>query len=356
MRGITPLPIHLPEYDPGGDLCAMVSPLVGPAGVPAAGGPERYSDRARDLFQLASRERAVIAVLPWNWDVAQADRIRLQRAHRFIRDNARAGLWTLVFHPHDSEAALTLPKTIILRTSIVRGRHGRHEHAMPWLVDGFKELGFQPAAPRLYHAVPSVGFCGALHVEHYRTPTLFRRLFRRHKNQYPLAYPHPPGLRAIALEALRATAGIECRFVERDKFMGGAVLPDGTVDTAIRTRTRAEFLDNLVHADYALCMRGAGNFSIRFSEALAAGRIPLFIDSSSVLPWPNRVDWSSVLVTVELDDLPRLGQKFLEQHRRLTAAEFLARQQRCSEFWDRFISPLGFFSTLRDELATNAFR
>ena len=61
-------------------------------------------------------------------------------------------------------------------------------------------------------------------------------------------------------------------------------------------------------------------------------------------------------MTVELDDLPRLGQKFLEQHRRLTAAEFLARQQRCSEFWDRFISPLGFFSTLRDELATNAFR
>jgi hypothetical protein len=273
---------------------------------------------------------------------------------RFIRDNAAAGVRTLVFHPHDSQTTLRIPHTIIFRTSLVRGRHGRHEHAMPWLTDGFPELPATARGSRPFRPMPSVGFCGSLQRQHYRTPTLFQRVFRPHKIQYPLAYPHAPGLRAIAIEILRATPGIECRFVEREHFMGGAVRVDGTHDPDIRARTRREFLDNLVESDYALCLRGAGNFSIRFSEVLSVGRVPLFVDSSCVLPWPDLVDWHDVMTVVDVRDLPNLGTRLVQEHHRLGEEGFRRKQSRCRDAWDRFVSPLGFFSTLSERLATGA--
>lgn len=354
MPSVAPLPIHVPDVDPADGLCAMLEPLLGRSRGEAPGAFAHYHAAARDLFEPTDRKRAAVAVLPWNWEFATSDPTRRRRARSMIRDHAAAGLRTLIFHTHDSETPLRLRHTVVFRTSLVRGRHGRHEHAMPWLSAGFPELGLQPAAQRPYQRVPSVAFCGTLHREHYRTPTLYRRLFRRHRNQYPIAYPHPPGLRAIALDVLKATPGLDCRFIERDRFLGGAVRADGSIDPQVQAQTRADFVNNLLDADYALCVRGAGNFSIRFAEILAAGRIPLFIDSACVLPWPGRVDWREVLVSVDLGDLPRLGETLLREHRQSDPVEFAARQRRCREVWDQLISPLGFFSTLRDELAAGA--
>ena len=349
-----PLPIHVPEIDAGDGLCTMVQPLLDGSGNGGAGAVRDYFQRAGRLFRLVTIDRAAVAVLPWNWETACSDPARRRFALQFVRTNAAAGVRTLVFHPHDSEAPLRIPHTIVLRTSLVRGRHGRHEHAMPWLAEGFAEFGVAGQEPRPFQPVPTVGFCGTLQRQHYRQPTLFRRLFRRHKNQYPLAYPHAPGLRAHAVEILRATPGIEFRFVEREQFMGGAVRADGTLDEEILARTRREFLDNLLESDYALCMRGAGNFSIRFSEILAVGRVPLFVDSSCVLPWPDLVDWRDVLTMVDIRDLASLGTRLLEEHLELGPEGFLRRQRRCREVWDRYVSPIGFFSTLSERLAANA--
>ncbi len=98
-------------------------------------------------------------------------------------------------------------------------------------------------------------------------------------------------------------------------------------------------------------MRGAGNFSIRFSEALSVGRVPLFVDSACVLPWPNLIDWDAAMVRVDINDLPHLGTRLAVEHRRQGVEGFLRRQRLCGEIWRRFLSPAGFFKTLRDQLA-----
>ena len=345
-----PLPIYVPDTHAEEGLCTMVEPLLHAGRAPSGGAIADYFRVAGTLFRRVPRSQSIVAVLPWNWDTACSDASLLRHAIRFIQDNAKAGIRTLIFHPHDSETPLRVPHTIVMRTSLVRGRHAAHEHAMPWLSEGFPELRDALPAPRPYRATPSIGFCGTLQREHYRTPTLYRRLFRRHRNQYPLAYPHAPGLRAIAVEHLRSTPGIECRFIERERFFGGAIRADGTLDSETRHRTRQEFLHNLLESDYALCMRGAGNFSIRFSEALSVGRVPLFVDSACVLPWPDLIDWDAAMVRVDIKDLPYLGIRLAAEHQRRGVEGFLRRQRLCVDIWSRFLSPPGFFKTLRDQL------
>ncbi len=343
---LPPLAIHT-DASAGDRLpCMMLQPLLGRI-APAAGSIADYFRIARTLYRLASREEAKVAVLAWDWDTVLADATLRRFARSFIRDNAAKGLRTIVFRPHDSEAIVRDRRTIVFRTSLVKGRSGPHEHAMPWFTDGFPSQVAGPPSPRPYRPRPSVGFCGAMHRNEFRPPNLYRRIFRRHRNQYPLAYPHAPGLRAIAIDALRSTQGIECRFIERERFMGGAVKPDGTIDREIARATGEEFFENLLNSDYALCMRGAGNFSIRFYQALSLGRIPLFIDTSCMLPWPDIIDWRSLCVWVDAKDMASLGSALLREHSRMGSEGFADRQRRCREVWERHLSVSGFFNTLR---------
>ena len=51
-----------------------------------------------------------------------------------------------------------------------------------------------------------------------------------------------------------------------------------------RKQYRFEYWNNMLSAPFTLCVRGNGNFSVRFYETLALGRIPVFYNSDCVLP------------------------------------------------------------------------
>lgn len=342
----SPLPIFTDDAAAQRQPCAMLAPLLN-SRLSATNASWASADEASRLFRLVPQAEATYAVLAWDWETARADPGLRRFALGFIRANAARGLATLVFHPDDSEAPVRLPDTLVFRTSIVRGRSRPHEHAFPWII-----AGGPPAPTRPYRPTPSVGFCGATHRNEWRRPTLFRRLFRRHRNQYPLAYPRAPGLRALALDALRASRAIEAVIIERDRFMGGAVRPDGSVDPEIAVAVHREFVTNLFETDYALCMRGAGNFSIRFYEALAAGRVPLLIDTRCILPWPDLIDWDAVVVRIDASHLDELGERLLAAHEAMGPAGFAERQRLCREVWERHLSGPGCFRTLRRWLET----
>ena len=72
-------------------------------------------------------------------------------------------------------------------------------------------------------------------------------------------------------------------------------------------RRIGKFDDNLRSATYALCIRGAGNFSARFYEALSFGRVPLFVDTRCVLPLEDDIDWRHHCVWVDRSDVGRIG-------------------------------------------------
>ena len=105
---------------------------------------------------------------------------------------------------------------------------------------------------------------------------------------------HP--IRAECVASLQKTSAIETHFVIREVYWGGSLG---------NPYLMAEFLANMDTAEFHLCVRGAGNFSARFYEALANGRIPVYICTDSVLPFASLIDWESFIVIAKsVEDVP----------------------------------------------------
>ena len=159
--------------------------------------------------------------------------------------------------------------------------------------------------------VPSVGFCGFVGTPLRR---LAYRLMRRQRKAAGLT------LRARLLRGLRRP-GIDARFITRSGYWAGT-MSRFKQDHAAQFPARAEFLRNVLDTDYTLCVRGAGNFSYRLYEVLSAGRIPLFVDTRCVLPFPDHIDWRQHCVWVGQDQISSIGQILINFHRGVSAERF----------------------------------
>lgn len=329
-------------------IMPMLHPFLGrPEVHPAnAGKFDDYYAAAPKLFAQTSRKEAEIAVFPWDWHLLVDEPSIARAARRFVSENSAAGLKTLLFSVSDPETSIFMPDTILFCTSLT-GREVRpHEQAMPaW---GLHEQSVSVArlSVRKFDPVPTVGFCGASYRKTFRAPNWFRRTFRPRRCQYERVYGKPPGLRAHLLDELRVMTDVRANIIERDSFSAG-VWRDGQLDARAHEVTRREYVENLLGSDYALCVRGGGNFSFRLYETLQLGRIPLFVNTDCILPWPDKIAWRKLCVWIEMAEMDQLQNKLLTAHRALGPVEFENRQRQCREVWEKYLSPLGFFSTLR---------
>ena len=119
------------------------------------------------------------------------------------------------------------------------------------------------------------------------------------------------------------------------------------------SRSQLEFLQNLLESDYILCARGNGNYSFRLYEALACGRIPLFIDTDCVLPFDFAIDWKRFGVWVDQVDDPHLrsvADRVAEFHASISGEEFEELQVACRRLWEEWLSPEAFFANFHRHL------
>jgi hypothetical protein len=161
-----------------------------------------------------------------------------------------------VFYHHDFSGPIAMPpNTRLCRASLLQTQAQPHELVFP--VSWVHTTALSPLEPS---TKPRVAFCGAL--------------------------THPS--REFCLGMLEASPEIECHFKRRLLFWNG-VIADPV--------SHREFEENLKCAEFALCPRGAGNFSIRFYEVLKAGRIPVVIvDSDTAWPLGELIDWPRLVV------------------------------------------------------------
>lgn len=203
-------------------------------------------------------------------------------------------------------------------------------------------------APRKKQAVPSVGFVGWTKLTPLqRAKTYLKEIpIRLHALLDRRWGTMTKGVlwRSRALRALARTRGIELRSIQRSTF--GA--RTDTADDA--ARWRKEFVDNLDGCDYALCIKGDANVSYRFYEALALGRIPLYLDTEAVLPLEDLIDYRSFCVFVDHRDVDRIGEKLLEFHATVPPQEFEAMQRRARYAFEKFLRLDSFSPYLAERL------
>ena len=145
---------------------------------------------------------------------------------------------------------------------------------------------------------------------------------------------------------------MDTNFILRDQFYGGAVvMSDGAWDVELKRRVRAEYIDNVLGSDYTLCLRGTGNYCHRLYETLCCGRIPVFVNTDCVLPYDFAADWRQHCVWVEESEMDRLPEKVAAFHEALSPTDFIDLQHACRAFWQRWLSPEGFFGNLHRHLS-----
>jgi hypothetical protein len=139
------------------------------------------------------------------------------------------------------------------------------------------------------------------------------------------------------MEALARSPRVETRFTIRPACF------HGEADAATRAAQRQEYLRNIVETDYTLCLRGYGNYSFRFFEAMSLGRPPLLIDTDCVLPLDFLHDYRKLCVVVPQADLRRAADHVARHHATLDDEGQLELQRRVRAFWAEWLAPERFF-------------
>jgi hypothetical protein len=314
-----------------------------------------WASRRPASYVLVDRPaEADVFVLSIPWKATRGDPAARAFAEGEISAAGNLGRQIVIFFDSDHDESIAWPRhAVVFRFSIYSDTRRRNEFSIPTFSQDFLALnraGILHAREK--SAAPSVGFCG------YAPPLGCR--WSTHAVRETVRYAayrmgllsrcrrwiaHAP--RVQALRALRRSPRVETRFIVRDQFAfnrWGVLQPGGSPGSA--ARQRGEFVENLDGADYALCVRGLANCSIRFYEALSLGRIPLLVNTHCVLPYDWLVDWKKACVWVEETDLPRLGRILGDRHACCSSGEFTAQQRLGRALFEQWLSPEGFFGQL----------
>jgi hypothetical protein len=272
------------------------------------------------------------------------------RVASFIALARNAGKPAVVFFVGDSPNRLPFDEATVFRTSLFRSDKAPNEFAMPGFQEDLLEyVGDLPV--RQWSTTARVGFCG--YVFRPRPLTGLRRVF--HASKRVVFELIDKGLledifvRSRAVDALATQSFVDADVVVRDE---GTFFPELSLDTW-RTR-RIEYVENIARCDYALCARGAGNWSYRLYEVLSLGRIPVFIDTDCVLPYDWMIHWREHCVWLTRREIPHIGEKVAAFHNALSPDEFEERQRACRRLWEDYLSPEGFFAHFHRHFDTYA--
>ncbi|MFL0352422.1 exostosin family protein [Xanthomarina sp. GH4-25] len=146
-------------------------------------------------------------------------------------------------------------------------------------------------------------------------------------------------LRFQILKSLKRSNNVICNFIIRKKYRAGITLEKD------QHSSTQEFYENINNSDYILCVRGAGNFSTRFYETLAMGRIPVFVNTDCLLPLSHIIDWEKHVVWVEYNERHLIAEKiagFHSLHDETSLNQLFLKNR---QLWKEHIQLYSFFNT-----------
>lgn len=198
----------------------------------------------------------------------------------------------------------------------------------------------------------TIGFCGhATFSFTKKTKEIIKCLFENSKRFFknPFNSVYEPLFasayeRAKLLTYLNKSDKVKTNFIYRVNYRGGAVTEEQ------RTATTLEYYENILESDYILCVRGAGNFSVRFYETLMLGKIPVFVNTDCLLPFEDKINWKNHVVWIAWKDRKNIAQKVADFHTALSANEFVHLQISNRKLWKETLSVEGILEMISNDI------
>lgn len=313
---------------------------------------DEYVDNGKQYFYLTDNiDEADIFLFPglarpgyWHESSTIAEQLA-----NFASQNKKR---VLIFFGTDSDEQIPIDKSIIFRSSFYSSKRRRNEFAVPGVgfAGDFVKQYYKDMLPlRKKTSKPTIGYSGYID---YKNTMEYLKRFVSNKQAIPIIIqslmhgklqgrfneiiaPRWSYLRGCAIRLLKSCSQINTNFIIRDGFSGRCNL-----------QHRLEYVQNLATSDYALVVRGCGNFSYRLYEVMSLGRIPVFVNTDCVLPFDHIIDWKKYFVWIEEDDLSHIADRLLEFHERISDFEFEDLQKRIRSLYIEWLSPNGFYKNL----------
>jgi uncharacterized protein YggL (DUF469 family) len=312
---------------------------------------DNFLSHGKDFIELTDIERSDVCLFPI---VYERSAVLHDEVLDYIKSVERFNKKMLVFAGHDTPVnTVPIENAIIFNSAVSKSTRPYNVFSWPHFFEDFLSKYYNDEVqPRPKSATPVVGFCGyapPLDLEIGRDKLVgslklvanYLGLIQRFPDKASHSY------RARSIIGLKRSKRIILNLKLKRKFAFG---PEGRLNSGIteesNTEFRRAFVENIFNSDYTLCVRGIGNNSVRFYETLCCGRIPIFVNTDSVLPFDHLINWRELCVWVDEKDIDNIGEVVANYHKRISAQEFMELQVRLRNIWKQFFSPEGFFNNM----------
>lgn len=238
------------------------------------------------------------------------------------------------------------PLVHVLRMSGYRSRNKGSNFIMPpFIPDPFECYDIGQFKLSNLRSRPTLGFCGHANGSQLdRIKDFGRSILKYFKKKagyyfYDLQpFSSPTHFRFNVVKALQNNARIKTDFQLFDKYNAGVKTAEELEHSRIR------YYHNVNSNDYTLCIRGAGNFSKRFYECLSCGRVPFLIDTDSIFPLENLVDWESHLIIIQSCKIYEADQYLFKFHSSFSEESWHKLLINNRKLWQEKLTYEGFFA------------
>lgn len=262
----------------------------------------------------------------------------------FIQDCQNQNKQVLVFSGGDFGFTMDNPNVIAIRLGGFNSKLNERTHMMPPFIDDPYERLEKSFQPLEKQDKPTVGFVGhangsvvkfckefIIHAKGLLNKTVAKDVTDK-QSFYPSSLK-----RYVYLNTMLKSKEIDCNFIFRKKYRAGVKTQ------AEKQKTTQEFYENIYNNLYTFCLRGAGNFSVRFYETLAMGRIPIVIDTDCRFPFFEKINWKEHCLLISESEDRNLNQKIIDFHTETSQEQLISMQQQNREIWKKYLAKNTYF-------------
>ncbi|WP_452224258.1 exostosin domain-containing protein [Lacinutrix chionoecetis] len=149
--------------------------------------------------------------------------------------------------------------------------------------------------------------------------------------------------RAAYLNLLNKSQKLQTHFILRNNYRAGSETEKS------KEKTTQEFYTNMFNNGYTFCSRGVGNFSVRFYETLAMGRIPVLLNTDCKLPLEDEIDWKEHCIIIEEKEAKNMPEIIVKFHDAKTEATFLDLQKSNRKLWETKLKRDQYFISIHNK-------